>query len=242
MKVIRKLGVSIGYAFAALATAACGGSEEGVPTSSSVVRIALTAATTDESRIAVRSESAALRVEELGLSLHAIEIVPCEADSAAIAHHDFPVDLAFDPPAQALFESGVSAYCGVTFDVAPATDDDPPQLEGLGVYVRGTRSDDDVPFEIRSELVLASELSSATGEAFGTSHLALGFDLATWFDGADVEGADVTDGVVTIDATSNTDVLEAFEANSAAAVGLYDDADRDGVLDLDELTPIATAP
>jgi hypothetical protein len=241
MKALRNLVVRIGCSFAALATAACGGSEEGVPTSSSLVRIALTATSTDEDRIAVRSESADLSVEEFGLALRALAIAPCAADSAPIAVLDFPVDLAFEPPPQALFESGVADYCSVAIDVEPATAEDPPVLEGRGVYVRGLRSDG-VPFEIHSELALEAELPSSTGEAFGTSHLALGFDLATWFEGADVEGAEVTDGVALIDTTSNADVLQAFEANTAAATALYADADRDGVLDLDELTAIATVP
>lgn len=239
MKVTRKLAVPIGYTFMVLATAACGGSEEGVPVSSSIVRIALTVTSTDESRIAVRSEEAELSVEEVGLAIASIGIVPCETDSAVIAQDDYPVELTVEPPAQALFETGVSAYCGVEFDVEPSSAANPAALEGLGVYVRGTRSDG-VPFEVRSELNLSTALSSETGESFGTNHLALGFDLATWFEGADVESATETDGVALIDATSNADVLAAFEANTAAAAALYEDADRDGVLDEDELAAIAT--
>jgi hypothetical protein len=241
MKVPGNLAVRTGCAFVVLATTACGGSEEGVPVSSAVVRIALTATSTDEGRVAVRSESAELSVEELGLSLHVIEIVPCAPDSAAIAQHDYPVDLAVEPPAQALFESGVSEYCGILFDVAPSTAADPVALEDLSVLVRGTRSDG-VPFVIRSEFRLTTDLSSSTGEPFGTGHLALGFDLARWFEGVDVESASLTDGVATIDIASNTDILQGFEANTLSATALYADADRDGVLDLDELTAIATAP
>jgi hypothetical protein len=241
MKVMTKLARPAACAVAALAAAACGDSEAGVPVSSSAVTIALTATSTDESRVAVRSESASLNVAELGLSLHSLAIVPCSPDAAAIAHRDYPVDLTAEPAAQANFESSVSGYCSLVLDLGPSTADEPAVLEGLAVYVRGTRSDA-VPFEIRSELALDIDLSSLDGAPISGHHLALGFDLATWFEGADVESATATDGAALIDATSNTDALEAFEANSAAAAALYEDADRDGVLDEDELSAIATAP
>ena len=235
----KKLGASSGCLLAALAMAGCGGSEEGVPVSSSIVTIALTATSTDESRIAVRSESASLSVVELGLSLRSLSIVPCSPDAAAIAQRDYPVDLAAEPPAQANFESSVKGYCSVVLDVAPSSADEPAVLEGLTVFVRGTRSDA-VPFEVRSEFPLVIDLSSSEGAPIDAHHLALAFDLATWFEEVDVEGATVTDGTAFIDATSNTDVLEAFDANGLAAAALYEDADRDGVLDEDELNAIAT--
>jgi hypothetical protein len=236
---MKKLRASIGCLLAALAIVGCGGSGEGMPVSSSIVTIALTATSTDESRIALRSESASLSVVELGLSLRSLAIVPCSPDAAAIAQRDYPVDLAVEPPAKADFESSVTGYCSVVVDVAPSTSDDPAVLEGLSVFVRGTRSDA-VPFEVRSALPLAVDLSSMGDSPIDAHYLALGFDLATWFEGVDVEGATVTDGTAFIDATSNTDVLDAFDANGLAAAALYEDADRDGVLDEDELDAIAT--
>jgi hypothetical protein len=219
------------------AVTACGGSEGGVPIDSSVTKIVLTAASTDESAVAVRSEDAAIDVEEVGISLRSLAIVPCSEDSAPLALDDYPVELTVEPSAQAAFESSVADYCGVKLEIMPSSSEDPPELAGLGVFVRGTRSDD-VPFELRSELELDATLSSEA--AFG-AQVVLGFDLATWFSGVELDAAGVTDGVVLVDAGANENLLAAFEANTRAAVALYVDADRDGVLDADELEPVATA-
>jgi hypothetical protein len=221
----------------ALSSVACGGSEEGLPIDSSILALALTAASTDESAVAVRSDAAALSVEEVGVAFRELAITPCASDSAPIGREDYPVDLTALPAAQATFESGVSEYCSLSVVIEPYRADEPEQLSGLGVFVRGTRSDG-VPFEIHSALPQGATFASS--EAFGTAHLALGFDLATWFDGVDVNGANVVDGAVLVDEATNPELLAAFEANTREAVALYDDADRDGVLDDDELESIAT--
>lgn len=235
MNVPSKIARSLGPVLATFAVTGCGG-PEGVPIDSSVTKIVLTAATTDESAVAVRSDDATIDVDEVGVSLRSLGIVPCTGDAAPLALDHYPVELTGEPSAQASFESSVSDYCGVTLDIEPSSSDDPPELAGLGVFVRGTRSDD-VPFEIRSELEFDATLSSEA--AFG-AHVVLGFDLATWFSGVDLDAAETTDGVAVIDAEDNASLLAAFEANTRAAVALYADADRDGILDADELDPIAT--
>jgi hypothetical protein len=114
-----KFGVWTGCALAGLATAACGGPETGMPVPSSIVKVALTATSTNEEAVAVRSDSALLSVEEVGLSLRALELVPCASEAASIAHENYPVDLADEPPASADFESGVSDYCALGVEIAP---------------------------------------------------------------------------------------------------------------------------
>jgi hypothetical protein len=211
-----------------------------MPIDSSVTSVALTATSTDEDVIALHSESAPLSVDEVGLSLRTLEIVPCAADAAPLAHVDYPVDLAVDPPARASFESGVSDYCALRVDVAPSTDVAPAALQGLAVHLFGVRSDD-VRFEIRSALDFDLSLVTPSGSAFGAKHLALGFDLAVWLAGIDLGAAELTDGVALVDSDVNAELLAAFQANTASAVALYVDADRDGVLDDDELSSIATS-
>lgn len=211
-----------------------------MPIDSSLIRVALTATSTDEETIAIRSETASLNVDEVGLALEALEIVPCAPDAAPIGHVDYPVDLADDPPARANFESGVSDYCSMRLGVSPSLDAEPAELEGLAVHLFGVRSDD-VPFELRSELELELELVTPSGEDFGTQYLALGFDLAAWLSGIDIDAAELSDGVALIDADANAEMLAAFEANTASAVALYVDADADGVLDADELSSIASS-
>jgi hypothetical protein len=210
-----------------------------MPIDSSMMRVALTATSTDEDVIAIRSETASLSVDEVGLALETLEIVPCAADAAAIGHVDYPVDLADDPPARADFESGVSDYCAMRLGFSPSPDAEPAALEGLTVHLLGVRSDD-VPFEIRSELELELELVTPSGDDFGAQDLALGFDLAAWLSGIDIDAAELSDGVALVDADVNAEMLAAFEANTASAVALYVDADADGVLDADELSSIAS--
>jgi hypothetical protein len=230
------LGHRVRFGLVALLVSACGGSEDGIPIDNTSITIALTATSTDESAVAIRSDEAALDVEEIVLSLRELEMVPCASDSASIADEDYVVDLTLEPPAQSIFESTVSEYCAVGVTIAPTRSDVPADLVGVAVRVRGTRSDG-VPFEVRSPVDQTVELR--TSEAVG-AYLALGFDLATWFDGVDVDGASVTDGVALIDEQTNASALAAFDANTPSAVALYADADRDGVLDADELEPIAT--
>jgi hypothetical protein len=231
------IGRCVRSGLVALAVSACGGSEDGIPIDSTILTIALTATSTDESAVAVRSDEAALDIEEVGLSLSQLEIVPCDSEAAPLSVQNYPVELTVEPPAQANFESSVSEYCNLGATIEQSPDDGPPELAGLAVLVRGTRSDD-VPFEVRSTLPQIVKIRAA--EPLG-AYLALGFDLATWFDGVDVEGASVTDGVALIDDETNPSALAAFDANTPSAVALYVDADRDGVLDADELEPIEMA-
>jgi hypothetical protein len=211
-----------------------------MPIDSSVMNIALTATSTDEDVIAIRSDGAPVSVDEAGLSLRTLEIIPCASDAAPIAHTDYPVDLAVDPPARASFESGVSDYCAMRVDVAVSSHAEPAALEDLAVHLFGVRSDD-ARFEIRSALDFELVLATPSGADFGAKHLALGFDLAAWLAGIDIDAATLTDGVAIIDSDTNSESLATFEANTASAVALYVDADRDGVLDADELTSIAAA-
>jgi hypothetical protein len=232
-----KLAVLIQGSLFGLLTVACGGPDAVDPLASPIWQFALAPTSTDSSAVAVRSEAAALSVEEAWLSLHSFEMVPCSNDAASISHTEYPIDLAADPPALA-FETGVRDYCAIRLAVAPSSAAEPAELTDLSLHVRGTRSDG-IPFEIQSALELDLELRASSGARFDARHHAVGFDLAVWLAGADVADATVTDGVAVIDSRQNSGVLSAFEANTSLAVALYEDADRDALLDDDELTPVA---
>jgi hypothetical protein len=233
-----KLAVLIEGSLVGLLTAACGG-EPVDPLASPFWQFAIAPTSTEPSEVAVRSEAAALSVEEAWLSLRSFEMVPCSSDAAPISQSEYPFDLANSPPALA-FETGVRDYCAVRLALAPSLSAEPAELAELSLHLRGTRSDD-IAFEIQSALELDIELRAPSGTRFDARHLAVGFDLAVWLAGADVQGATATDGVAVIDSSENTAVLTAFEANTSLAVALYEDADRDGLLDDDELTPVAIA-
>jgi hypothetical protein len=234
-----KLAVLIEFSLVGLLTAACGGAPVD-PLASPFWQFAFAPTSTNSSEVAVRSEAAALSVEEAWLSLRSFEMMPCSSDSASISQREQALDLAHDPPAVLAFETGVSDNCAVRLAAAPSRAAEPAELADLSLHVRGIRSDD-IPFEIQSALELDIELRVPSGARFDAHHLAIGFDLAVWLAGADVQSAPTTDGVAIIDSSENTDVLAAFEANTSLAVALYEDADRDGLLDDDELTPVAIA-
>ena len=233
-----KLAVLIEGSLVGLLTVACAG-EPVDPLASPIWQFAILPTSTNSSEVAVRSDAAALSIEEAWLSLRSFEMVPCSSDSAAISRSEYPIDLAGSPPALA-FETSVPDYCAVRVFIAPSRTDEPSELADRAMVLRGSRSDD-VPFEIRSDLELDIELRGPSGARFDAHHFAVGFDLAIWFTGADVQGASETSGVALVDLSSNAAVLAAFEGNTSLAVALYEDADRDGLLDEDELMPVATA-
>jgi hypothetical protein len=216
---------------ALVAVACTSGTETGNPPTEHTVSImALGRATTTQ----------ALELDQAWLSLHKLSLVPCAPDAATVSTLDFPVDLFHDPPARVTFESAVSDYCGLHLEVAPSASAMPEELSGLSAFVTGVRSDD-ARFELRSVLETSLDFTSADG-AFDTSELVLGVDPEPWFVDADIHGATVTpDGVALIDADDNPDILAAFEGDTALALALYADADGDGTLAGDELTPIATS-
>jgi hypothetical protein len=239
LEVLVKLAVLVEGTLVGLATAACG-PEAVDPLATPTWEFTLATTSTNTSEVAVRSESAELSVEEAWLSLRSFEMVPCSSDAAPISQSDHPNDLTSAPPAHLAFETGVSDYCAIRLLVTPSSEAEPAELANLSVHVRGTRSDD-VPFEIRSALELDIELRAPSGARFDARHFAVGFDLAAWFTGVDVQGASETEGIALVDSSSNAAVLSVFETNTSVTVALYEDADRDGLLDDDELTPVATA-
>ena len=215
----------------ALGGAACtSGTETGNPPGEQAVTImALERETTTQ----------ALSLGEAWLALHRLSLVPCAADAAVVSTVDYPVDLFADPPARATFETAVSDYCGVRIEIAPSPSATPEELTGLSAFISGTRSDD-LPFEVRSTEQVTFDFDAGT--ALDAAHLVLAVDPEPWFVDADVHGATTTpDGIALIDADNNPDILAAFEGDTALAIALYVDADGDGALAGDELTPVATA-
>lgn len=110
----------------------------------------------------------------------------------------------------------------------------PAELEDASVVIDGLRSDG-VPFRILSDTEEEIVLTGAFQLGGDHSALALGFDLGTWFDGIDLDGAVVGgDGTIAISRDDNRDLLDRFEQNLAASVALVDDSNGDGFVDDDE--------
>jgi hypothetical protein len=177
------------------------------------------------------------------LSLALVELVPCTADAAILQTMNFPIELLYEPWPHVIFVSAVTDFCGVNLNLAPAPSapDAPlPDLQQLTALFRGTRADG-TNFEIHSTLTLNFEFLES-GATLDAAHLVVGADLNRWFSDVDLDHADLTDdGVALVDVDHNPDVLTAFDAGAATAFALYVDANGDGALTDDELTPVATA-
>lgn len=177
------------------------------------------------------------------LSLALVELVPCTTDAAILQTHDFPIELLYEPWPHVIFVSAVTDFCGVDLNLAPApaaaAGGPLPDLQNLTALFRGTRADG-TTFEIHSTLTLNFAFMES-GSTLDAAHLVVGADLSRWFSDVDLDNADLTDGVALVDTDHNPDLLAAFDAGAATAFALYVDANGDGALTDDELTPVATA-
>lgn len=112
---------------------------------------------------------------------------------------------------------------------APLPAGAPPELEGASIVLTGTTAGG-VDFIIASALDTNITLTGPADLAFDDElgPLFLGFDVAAWLDGIDIDA--IGPGAV-IDGANNTALLADFEANVAAGIELYRDLDDNGQVD-----------
>jgi hypothetical protein len=145
------------------------------------------------------------------------------------------------------FDAEVGRYCGVTLPLMAESTiptGAPAALAGASILIDGQRPGAQ-RFRIvstrQSELFLRSNASGfeLTDESSG---VLIGFDVASWLGTLDW-GAAVANakGVIEVDSAHNPELLAEFERRLGAGIALYVDRDRDGKLDSDTPTPIATA-
>jgi hypothetical protein len=209
----------------ALLLLGCDGTETGNP--SATLELRMRGHSSKPEVASAGAGSGALAIERAQVTLDRLELVGC-GQTGSVAASDLAVDLLADPAYELLFDTSVIDYCGLRVGVS-------------SVDITAARSDG-LPVELASTLAMELELvTSPPGTPFDASRLILGFDLGVWFDTIDVHGAPAgTDGVVRLDAMSNTALLTSFEARTNLALGLFLDNDADGQLDADELVPVAT--
>lgn len=156
-------------------------------------------------------------------------------DHAAGAHNFTP------------FATTAGAFC--SFDLPFLRIPASAKQAGLPVDARGQsvlfvgRLRDGTPFSIASTATPVVQLhGEGSGFALSAdqSDLLLAFDFAAWLEGLDFDAAERVDGRIVISASSNSQLLDAFEANLALGVALYRDGDGDGQLD-PEAEPLAHA-
>lgn len=200
--------------------------------------------TVDPPEIQISALDGAVEAQSLGLDKAAVYIqkltfVPCDPKAASLGTTAFPVDVFVFPPSSLTLDTAVSDYCTIHVELAAGTSTK-PALEAATVHVAGSR-DDGVPFEVTSTVAASLDfVSMPAGKPFDATKLFLGVDFDAWFADADVSGTEPDDdGAVLVNADSNSDLLDAFDAATTGAFALYVDANRDGMLTDDELEPVA---
>lgn len=235
-------------ALAALA-AACNITETGNPELASFGVTARTSAPEQVALAEARRAAGPIVVEEAWVVLDAVKFVQgevCDAPGETELDVGGPwvVDLVADPEAVTI-ELLAGDYCRVRIDLDRSDGDlpagAPAELTDNVLVVSGTRADG-APFTIVSRDRQEADVRSR-GAPFtigqGSAALLLTFDVATWFEGVDLDAAGPgPDGHVRIADDSNEDVLDAFESRLEQALELYEDTDGDLAVEAGE-EPIA---
>jgi hypothetical protein len=216
----------------------CAGTETGNPTLPTV-ELRVTAFSNDFGAVAVAKPGPKISVTRAFAELREIQLIPCGAGLPPPEFAPVSVELT-QAPAFELDATGTDEkYCGAHIALAPSAAGALPELDGLSVFLEGTRADG-TPFQIASAEPVGVDLhTNPPGTPFSAEGLLLGFNLATWLAGVDLDGATVEGSKVTVDVSHNTDALVVFEAQAALAPALYDDADGNGMLAGDNQPPAA---
>jgi hypothetical protein len=215
--------------------AGCGGTETGNPTLPAV-ELRLAAFSNDFPSVAIGTPGPGITLERAVMALGQIRLVPCSPDAPPVEFGPVELDIT-QRPAPLLRAAGTdSEYCSAHVSLTHGAGE---ELAGRSVLLRGTRPDA-APFDLSSTLELDVALHTNPPDTpFGARRLILAFNFATWFAGVDLAGATLEDGLVSVDATRNTDVLVAFDARAGLTPALYDDADGNGLLAGDDQPPTA---
>jgi hypothetical protein len=218
------------FVFAALAVAGCSSGDLPPTIDPPEIQISALDGSVDDQSLAI--DRAAIYIQKL-------TFMPCDPQAASIGTTAFPVDVFVFPPSSLVLDTAVSDYCAIHVELAAGTSTK-PALDAATVHVAGSR-EDGAPFEVTSTVAASLDfVSMPIGKPLDATKLFLGVDFDAWFADADVSGADPDDdGAVLVNADSNADLLEAFDAAAPSAFALYVDDNRDGTLTDDELDPVA---
>jgi len=182
-----------------------------------------------------------LTLEEARVSVPSLFFTACPGAEAPDAADPAALDLLDPSPSAIQVPRSGDTACGATIELGPSLHAEPAALAGLSFRFSGVRADG-VPFEITSTFSRHYPLvTNPPDTPLDAASLFIAFDLAVWLDAAAVPTLPVDGGAIVVDSDHNADALTALESAGVHAIALYLDADRDGVLDSNELTPVGTA-
>jgi hypothetical protein len=225
---------------ALLLAAGCAGTETGNPgqkPTTTTAQVGLTAFSSDATVVALPAAMepppGEIAILEAWVSVHELELRAC---SDASGNRYRIQDLVGDVAAGSLLSQlkvPVTDYCRVEVQIEKPEDSAPENPLGDDtLQITGLRADG-TPFTVASRRGFELELRSR-GTGFGIdatrSALLVAFDALRWFDGVDLDGAEVDDHSIRIDDQHNAALLAAFEANVSRSLGVYRD-DGDGELE-----------
>ncbi len=218
----------------------CAPTETGNP-SLTTTGLALSAYSSDSSRVAIGSQPGALSIDLMWVSIASIDLDPCDGQPRVTAvAGPFSEDLASRPRSVHDLDTELDRFCGLAMGTTPAADDPdggvPNELVGQTIVVHGQRADS-VPFRISSAhpSSLALLVPDGVGVRDQPRRFLVAFDVVQLVASLDFAGAVVGgDGTIHIDVSNNPTLLSSFEGNIDGSASLHRDLDRDGELDPDE--------
>jgi hypothetical protein len=221
---------------------ACNATETGNPVTQQT--LALEARSSNDDVSSGASSSASIRVESAWIVLGDMRFVSsADCDRGEGSRVDFKGPIAIDLVEQSddlELMLDATQYCRVRVKLDKAKDVSgaPSELDDQSIVLQGTRADG-TSFSVKSQRNFNLELR-ARGDAFSLAatrgSMILAFDLATWLDSVDLEGAAPdASGAIEVDDHNDKDRLDVFEDNVKRAMELYRDRDGNSKLDDDEL-------
>lgn len=232
----RALVVGLGW----LLVACTGGTETGNPVVAGT--LSYSGYSSEPDRIGVGEGGDVATIEQAWFALDRVAISKQGCDQGRGQDFEVPAlglgDHAAGAHVSTAYEAEAGAFCHVELPFVPVADDaesGPAELRGHSLLIVGQLADGtalSILSDAQPSVVLEADADGFVLET-GLSDALVAFDFARWLEGIDFAQAERIDDTIVISAESNAALLEQVEANLAAGIVLYRDADADGVLDDD---------
>jgi hypothetical protein len=221
------------FLFLGLVTA-CLGTETGNPKGTETgnpkmqARIQTQAETTDAARVSI-GDTGEIQVDHAWLWIEELRFVTktdCEDENEDDADEDGGIAVVVDLVQGGTLERELLEveYCELRLKIGPpvvAPMDAPDELVALSALFGG-QLDDGRVWELSTSEDIGWRLEGLFNPLANTPDMALKFDVASWFDGVNLPNIDADeDGVLRIDDTSQSDMVDQVLDNLARSSALY---------------------